>query len=436
MTATPAAVDSFQTGFALRPDLLVRPRDAAGVVAAVRDAAAHGRPVSVHATGHGLPGPVEGGVLISTGLMDTVEVDPARRTARIGAGATWGGVITAAAPHGLAPLNGSSPGVGAVSYTLGGGLPILAREFGYAADHVRSLDVVTADGVLRHVTPESEPDLFWGLRGGGHRLGVVTGLETGLVAVGRLYGGSLAFDGGAAPEVLRHWLEWTRTVPDTCTSSVAALRYPDVPQLPGSLRGRYVVSVRVAYTGEAAGGEALVAPLRAVGPTLSDSLREMPYADSHTIHSDPPFPHAYYGEGVMLRGLDAGTAARALELTGPGAPMMTVVQLNHLGGALAALPAEESAVPHRDAGYLLRLLSPLDGTDVASVRALYAEVAGETAPYALGRSLNFSFGGGDRPETYRDCHEPGTRERLAGLVSRYDPASLFGGAYGVSRDAR
>ncbi|MFI2782885.1 FAD-binding oxidoreductase [Streptomyces sp. ALB3] len=428
-----ARADSFQTGFAIRPDLLVEPTSAAGVATAVRDAAARGLPVAVHATGHGLPGPVEGGVLVSTRRMDGVEIDPVRRTARVGAGATWGGVVAAAAPYGLAPLNGSSPGVGAVSYTLGGGLPVLAREFGYAADHVRSLDVVTADGVLRHVTPDSEPDLFWGLRGGGHRLGVVTGLETGLVAVERLYGGSLAFDGAAAPEVLRSYLEWTRTVPETCTSSVAALCYPDLPQLPEPLRGRYVVSVRVAYTGPAADGEALAAPLRAIGPALSDSLREMPYTESHTVHSDPPFPHAYYGEGLMLRGLDPGTAARVLELTGPKAPMMTVVQLNHLGGALAARPAHDNAVPYRDAGFLLRLLSPLDGTDVAAVRALYAEVAGRTAPYTLGRALNFSFGGGDRTEAF---HGPRTAGRLAGLVSRYDPASLFGGAYGVSRDAR
>ncbi|MEU8703568.1 FAD-binding protein [Streptomyces sp. NPDC048565] len=438
MTAIPA-VDSFQTGFAIRPDLLVEASSAEDVRAAVRDAAARGLSVAAHATGHGLPGPVEGGVLIRTRRMDTVRVDPERRTARIGAGATWASVVAAAAPHGLAPLNGSSPGVGAVSYTLGGGLGILAREFGYAADHVRSLDVVTADGVARHVTPDSEPDLFWGLRGGGHRLGIVTELEIGLVAVERLYGGSLAFDGDRAPEVLRRYLEWTRTVPETCTSSLAALSYPDMPQLPEPLRGRYVVSVRVAFTGSAADGEALVAPLRAIGPALSDSLREMPYTESHTIHSDPPFPHAYYGEGLMLRDLDAGAAARALELTGPKAPTMTVVQLNHLGGALAAPPAVDSAVPYREAGFLLRLLSPLDGTDVSSVRALYVKVAGETAPYALGRSLNFAFGGGDPARTRQDLHEPRTRERLAGLVSRHDPASLFGGAYGidgVSRGAR
>ncbi|MFD7426325.1 FAD-binding oxidoreductase [Streptomyces sp. NPDC059818] len=440
MTADPAGSRNdfpagFQTGFPIRPDLVVEAAGPDDVRDAVARAAADGLRVAVHATGHGLPGAVDGGVLISTARMDSVRIDPVRRTAAVGAGTTWGQVIEAAAPHGLAPLNGSAPGVGAVSYTLGGGLGILAREFGYAADRVRSLDVVTGDGVRRRVTPEDEPELFWGLRGGGHRLGVVTGLETGLVPVARLYGGSLAFDGDgeAGARVLRRWLEWTRTVPDALTSSLSALVYPDVPQMPEAMRGRYVISVRVAYTGSAAEGERLVAPLRAIGPAPADSLREMPYADSHTIHNDPPFPHAYYGDGLMLSGLDAGRALRVLELTGRKAPMMTVVQLNHLGGALASGPAAENAVPFREAGFLLRLLSPLDGTDVASVRALYEEVGAVVAPLALGRSLNFSFGGGDRTGGFHDAR---TQKRLAGLVSRYDPASLFGGSYGISRDGR
>ncbi|MEU8560327.1 FAD-binding oxidoreductase [Streptomyces cyaneofuscatus] len=423
---------TFQTGFPIRPGRLVEAATPEDVREAVAYAGGRGLHVAAHASGHGLPGPVEGGVLIATRALDSVTVDPVRRTARIGAGASWGRVIEAAAPHGLAPLNGSSPSVGAVSYTLGGGLGILAREFGYAADHVRSLDVVTADGIARRVTPEREPELFWGLRGGGHRLGVVTGLEIALVAVERLYGGAIAFDGTrAAGEVVRGYLEWTRTVPDTLTSSLAALVYPDLPQLPGELRGRYVISVRVAFTGDVAEGERLVAPLRALGRSaavLSDSLREMPYTESHTIHSDPPFPHAYYGDSAVLGDPDAERTVQAFELAGPRAPMMTVVQLNHLGGALAARPEVPNAVPYRDAGFLLRLLSPLDGTEVGAVRALYGEVGRVLEPAVLGRSLNFSFGGGDRTAGF---HEAETAKRLAGLVSQYDPAGLFGGPYGA-----
>ncbi|MGW7395959.1 FAD-binding oxidoreductase [Streptomyces cyaneofuscatus] len=431
MVSAPPAPPTFQTGFPIRPDRLVEAATPEDVREAVAYAGGRGLHVAAHASGHGLPGPVEGGVLIATRALDSVTVDPVRRTALIGAGASWGRVIGAAAPHGLAPLNGSSPSVGAVSYTLGGGLGILAREFGYAADHVRSLDVVTADGTARRVTPEREPELFWGLRGGGHRLGVVTGMEIALVAVERLYGGSIVFDGAWAAEVVRGYLAWTRTVPETLTSSLAALVYPALPQLPEELRGRYVISVRVAFTGSAEEGERLVAPLRAIGrsaPILSDLLREMPYTESHTIHSDPPFPHAYYGDSAVLGEPDAERTVQAFELAGPRAPMMTVVQLNHLGGALAARPEVENAVPYRDAGFLLRLLSPLDGTEVGAVRALYGEVGRVLEPAVLGRSLNFSFGGGDRTAGF---HEAETAKRLAGLVSQYDPAGLFGGPYGA-----
>jgi FAD/FMN-containing dehydrogenase len=347
--------------------------------------------------------------------MDRVTIDPEARTARLQAGVRWGQVVEAAEPYGLAPLNGSAPGVGAVSYTLGGGLGILAREFGYAADHVRSLDVVTGDGRPRHVTEES--DLYWGLLGGGRHLGVVTELEIGLVPVRTLYAGSLAFDGrevGPAA-ALRAYEEWTRTVPSTLTSSFAAVPYPDVPALPPHLRGRYVLSVRVAYTG--ADGDRLLAPLREIGPVLADSLREMPYADSRTIHSDPDFPHSYYGDSAVLSELDVERAGELLERTGPDAGAMVVVQINHLGGALAR-PAPNS-VPYREGRFLVRLLT---GGERRKARELLDPAFGLLAPVTLGRSVNFAFGAGDRTEGLYDA---GTRKRLAGLESRYDPASLF-----------
>lgn len=418
--STDGEVTSFQTGFPLRPDLVFPVRSQDDVVAAVRRAAEARLPVRVLATGHGLPGAVEGGALISTRHMDRVTIDPGARTARVQAGVRWGQVVEAAAPHGLAPLNGSAPGVGAVAYTLGGGLGILAREFGYAADHVRSLDVVTGDGAPRHVTEES--DLYWGLLGGGHRLGVVTELEIGLVPVRTLYGGSLAFDGREVdPAVaLRAYAEWTRTVPATLTSSFAAVPYPDLPALPPQLRGRYVLSIRVAYTG--ADGERLLAPLRRIGPVLADSLREMPYTDSHTIHGDPDFPHSYYGDSAVLSELDVAKAGELLARTGPGSGAMVVVQINHLGGALAR-PAANS-VPYREGRFLVRLLT---GGERRSARALLDPAFALLAPVTLGRTVNFAFGAGDRTE---GLYDPETRERLAGLESRYDPASLFRG--GVS----
>ncbi|MGW5738880.1 MULTISPECIES: FAD-binding oxidoreductase [Streptomyces] len=439
-----AEIAGFQTGFRQRPALVFAAGSADDVVAAVSYAAEAGLPVGVQATGHGLPGASEGGVLISTRRMDSVRIDAGARTATVGAGVRWGQVIEAAAAHGLAPLNGSAPGVGAVSYTLGGGLGILAREFGYAADHVRWLDVVTADGTLRRVTPADEPELFGGLLGGGAHLGVVTALEIGLVPVARLYGGAIGFDGREVDPaaVLRAYEAWTRTVPDEVTSSVAALVYPDLPQLPPHLRGRYLVSVRVASTVSEAAGERLVAPLREIGPVVSDTLREMPYTESHTIHSDPDFPHSYHGDSVLVRELDVAAAGALLALTGPAADTMHVVQINHLGGALAK-PAD-NAVPHRDAGWLVRVLSPFEpdagsgGAALDAVRAVQERALGLFAPQAVGRSLNFAFAAGEESEGLAAdaLYDAGTRKRLAGLKATYDPANLFRRNHGFSARGR
>ncbi|MER6354366.1 FAD-binding oxidoreductase [Streptomyces sp. NPDC001634] len=414
----------FQTGFTQRPAVVFGASSTRDVAAAVAYAAERGLPVGVHATGHGLPGDSDGGVLITTKRMDGITVDPGARTVRVQAGVRWGQVVAAAAPYGLAPLNGSAPSVGAVSYTLSGGLGILAREFGYAADHVRSLEVVTADGRPRTVTRASDPDLYWALLGGGHNFGVVTELETGLVPVARLYGGSVSFDGRAVDPaaVLRAYKEWTETVPDGLTSSFAAVPYPDIPVLPPYLRGRYVLSVRVAYTGT--DGGQLVAPLREIGPVLTDSLREMPYAESHTIHSDPDFPHAYYGDSAVLSELDTEAAARLLARTGPDAPAMCVLQINHLGGALAK--EAPNSVPHREGRFLLRLLTT---GERGGARAVLDPAFTEVAPWTIGRALNFAFGAGDRTE---GLYDTGTRKRLAGLKAQYDPANLFRRNYNVT----
>ncbi|MFH8594068.1 FAD-binding oxidoreductase [Streptomyces rimosus] len=410
----------YQAGYSHRPSVIIGAASAADVVAAVRYARAHGLPVSVQSTGHGLAAATDGGLLISTRRMDEVRVDAEARTAWAGAGVLCGQVVQEAAPYGLAPVNGSSPGVGVVGFTLGGGLGVLGREFGYASDHVRAVELVTADGELRRVSGAREPELFRALLGGGHGLGVVTGLEFGLVPVGRVYGGQLVFGADLVDEALAAYLAWTEDLPDALTSSVGLIAYPDVPEMPGHLRGRYLAHIRIAYTGTPEDGERLVAPLRAVGPRVADTLRDMPYAECHTIHQDPTTPHAYDGDSVLLSGLDADALRAVAALTGPDAPLMTVVQLNHLGGALAE---GGGSVGHRDARYLLRLLSPLDGTDVAAARALHAEVRGVLAPWAVGRSVNFLFG--DHGDKTADAYEEPVRRRLAEAKAAYDPENLF-----------
>ncbi len=254
---------------------------------------------------------------------------------------------------------------------------------------------------------------------------MVTGLEVDLVPVDRIYGGSLVFDSDRVEDVLRTYLEWTQSLPEELTSSVATVVYPDIPQLPDHLRGRYVAQVGIAYTGDAAEGERLVAPLRAIGPRLKDTLAEMPYAESGSIYEEPTTPHAYCGDNALLSGIDAAVVRPLMDLTGPDAPVMCVLAIRHLGGALSRPPSTPNAVGHRDARYLVGILSPLGDPEV--VRPLHERVLTQVAPQTMGTNLNFVFGHGERlaPERVRACYESADYARLTELKAHYDPANTF-----------
>ncbi|MBB1252307.1 FAD-binding oxidoreductase [Streptomyces sp. OF3] len=424
-----AGCAGFQTAYRHRPGVLVRPTGADDVAAAVAHAAAHDLPVAVQATGHGLAAATDGGMLISTASLSEVAVDPATRTARIGAGVRFAELVDAAARYGLAPLNGSSPSVGVVGYVLGGGLGLLAREFGYAADRVVSVDLVGADGRLRTVTADNDPELFWALRGAGANFGVVTGMEIGLVPVTRLYGGELVFDLARTPGLLSAYLRWTRTLPDTLTSSVSLLDYPDLPVFPAELRGRHAAHVRVAYSGDCRAGEELVAPLRALGPRLSDTVAEMPYTECGAIYNDPPVPHAYQGDNVLVSDLDPRQADQVAELAGPAASVPCVLDVRHLGGALARPPAVPNAVGHRSARYLVRVLMPLMGATPDRILPTRDKVLGVfAADTVTGRFQSLVYGGladGAPARPAEDFWEPADHRRLTVLKAALDPANMF-----------
>ena len=220
-----AEVSGFQRAVTHHPEVVVGAAHADDVRAAVAFAAEHGLPVAVQSSGHGVTVALDGGVLITTGRMTGVEIDPDARTACVEAGARWADVTREAAPHGLMPPSGSAPNVGVLGYTLGGGTPLLGRTIGYAADHVRALDVVTADGTARHVTADSDPDLFWALRGGRDNYGVVTALSIGLVPVRTLYAGGLHYDAADAGVIFERYRTWSADLPDEVTTSIGMLAY-------------------------------------------------------------------------------------------------------------------------------------------------------------------------------------------------------------------
>ncbi|MFJ3288702.1 FAD-binding oxidoreductase [Streptomyces sp. NPDC086669] len=413
----------------LEPALVVGAADAADVQAAVRFAARQGRPVSVKTTGHQQVRPARGGVLISTRRMKGIAVDAGRRRARVEAGVIWQEVMDQAAKVGLAPMSGSAPLVGVTGYTLGGGLsPVFGRSQGYAADHVRSLEVVTADGELRHVTPDNDPELFWCLLGGKGNFGVVTALEFDLFPVTSFYGGGIYFPGERLAEVLHTWRIWQADMPEEMSSSVAVQRLPPLPALPEPLRGAFVVHVRFAYLGPSVEGERLIAPVRAAAPALIDTVEETPCTAVGALHMDPPTPMPYYDRTTLLRAFPAEAADRLIELLGPGSDSpLASVEIRMLGGALDREPEVPNAVSSRGLPFVLFGFGVGASERGEFLSAELEEVMNAMEPWAdRRRMVNFlSTEEATDSERLSEVYGVERYRRLTAAKKAYDPTNMF-----------
>ncbi|MFL6122730.1 FAD-binding oxidoreductase [Actinophytocola sp.] len=408
-----------------RPAGVVNARSAADVQEAVRYAVAEEWPVAVQATGHAYTTPADGALLINTRPMATVSIDGDARTARVEAGVRAGSLITQAAHYGLAPINGAAPTVGTVGFTLGGGLGPLGRRYGFAVDHVRSLDIVTADGSVLTASPTELPELFWGVRGSRGNLGVVTALVTDLVPVTHLYGGGLYFDASSTPRVLDVYREWVNTVPDAMSTSFALLRLPPLEFIPEPIRGKFVLHVRIAYTGR--DGEALVHPLRSAAPTLIDTLDEMPYTSVGSIHNDPTEPGPFVEKSALLREFSAETLKILLDLAGPDveAPL-SIVELRHLGGALGRAPERPSAVGFRDAAFSVFIGTAGLPELIDPAHEYHAHLTDALSPWRIGGPfVSFLSGTDTDPAVVATAYEPDDYKRLRALKSTFDPTNLF-----------
>ena len=284
-----------------RPAAVALPESAADVVAIVTFARESGLRVAPQGTGHGAGalGELEDTILLKTSRMRGVTVDREARKARVEAGAIWIDVVQAAADHGLAALAGSSPDVGVVGYTLGGGLSWLSRKHGLGANQVTAIEVVTAAGDLVRTDWAEERDLFWALRGGGGAFGVVTAIEFNLFPVEQLYAGLLWFPVERAAEVLKAWRAWTETVPEEMTSVGRILQFPPIPEIPEEVRGKSFVVVQAFWLGDEAEGTRLLEPLRGLGPVL-DTVAPTPARELWRVHMDPEEPVPYAGDGQLL----------------------------------------------------------------------------------------------------------------------------------------
>jgi FAD/FMN-containing dehydrogenase len=348
----------------------------ADVRRAVLTAKARGLRVAVRATGHGtLAEPSPDTLLIDTSHMTSVLVDPGRRTARVGPGATWGDVIAAAAPFGLAPVSGTNPTVGVTGFTFGGGHGYLSRRYGLGADNLIRADVVTADGELLIARENRRSGLFWALRGAGGNFGVATSLEVRLHPVREVFGGVARFDRGLAPHLLARFREYA--MPEALNVSVVVTRD--------------AVALRGVYAGRADDAWRALAPLFLAEP-ISDSFRAMPYAETATIGGTAP------RRFELLRDVPVDAILRTAETA-------EAVEVKRWGGAIArgTTPAGHRQIPFS---------VTVDGEDVTALQ-----------PHITGGSfLNFL----KDTERTRDAYSAADLARLLELKRAYDPDNRFG----------
>ncbi|WP_203337209.1 FAD-binding oxidoreductase [Nocardioides limicola] len=418
-----------------QPAVVVEAASVNDVVVALSHARRNGLKVAVQSTGHGVtvPADAETMLLVVAGLA-SVEIDAGNQVARIGGGATWAPVLAQAQRHGLAPLLGSAPHVGAVGYTLGGGFGWLARRYGLAVDHVRSLRVVRADGWVVTASRSSHPELFWALcGGGGGSLGVVVEMEIGLVPVGEVYAGNLFYPIEDAAAVFDFYREWSERQSADFTSAFTLMNFPPLEMVPAPIRGRSFALLRGCHSGDGADGKAAVDEWRAWREPALDMFGPMPYAECGEISADPVDPVPAIASGRWLTHLDDDVLAAMLEAVtgGPGPSPLLMAETRHAGGAVTG-PVPSACFEARGADRMLELIAlvmaPEAGVEAERrISATWQRLAGHLP--SLSGYLNFAEGA-ERQTVAATAYTSDTRHRLAAVKASVDPLGMFSNGVG------
>jgi FAD/FMN-containing dehydrogenase len=402
-----------------RPAVIANCLSTADIADAVRFGRSNDLEISVRGGGHNPAGKAvtSGGLMINLGAMRGTYVDPRRRRARVQGGATWNDYNRATAQHGLASTGGVVSTTGVAGLTLGGGLGWLMGRFGMACDNLKSVELVTAEGEVLQVDDDSDPDLFWGLRGGGGNFGVAASLEFEVHPIQEVLGGLVAYPLSDALRVLTPYQEITADPPDELMSVLVLAHAPD-----GS--GNKIVAVPVCYSGEIAAGEDLVAPVRSAGTPAVDVIGPMPYPAINTM-LDAGYPRGArnYWRSAFLKELNEDVLGVLLDAFERVPSPMTSILIENFHGAATRVDATATAYAHREPGYNLALtgewLDPADDdANIDWIRGTFEAVANYTADDVF---LNYL---GDEGERVRAAYGPNW-ERLVTLKRRWDPDNVF-----------
>ena len=403
-----------------RPTLIARCLNSADIADAVRFGRSEGLEISIRGGGHNPAGKAvtSGGVMIDLAAMRGTYADPVRRRARVQGGANWNDYNRATAQHGLASTGGVVSTTGVAGLTLGGGLGWLMGRFGMASDNLRSVELVTAEGEVLQVDDDSDPELFWGLRGGGGNFGVAASFEFEVYPIDIVLGGIVAYPLSEALRVLAPYQEITADPPDELVSFFGLVHAPD-----GS--GNKIVAVPVCYCGEISAGEPLVAPVRSAGTPAVDLIGPMPYAALNTM-LDGAYPRGArnYWRSAFLKELNDEVLGVLVDAFERVPSPMTSILIEHFHGAVTRVDPTATAYPHREPGYNFAItgewLDPADDdANIEWIRATFDAVAPYTA-----NAVYMNYLGDDEGERVRAAYGPNW-DRLVTLKRRWDPDNVF-----------
>jgi FAD/FMN-containing dehydrogenase len=413
----------FYGGMDRHPAAIVRVKDDMDVVRVVALARESGLELAVRSGGHSIPGHSvsEGGIVIDLADMRALEIDVEARTAWAQTGLTALEFTTAAAEHGLGVGFGDTGSVGIGGITLGGGVGYLVRKYGLTIDDLLAADIVTADGDVRRVDAEHEPDLFWAIRGGGGNFGVATRFGFRLHDIDTVVGGMLLLP--ANVDTIAGFMAEAEAAPDELSSIANVMPAPPMPFVPEEAHGKLVVMALMTYAGDPEAGQGALAPFRALAEPIADLLRPMPYPEVYPPEDEEYHPVAT-ARTMFVDTIGRAEAETILEHLATSTAMMGVAQLRTLGGAMARVPADATAFAHRQSKIMVNVAALYERPDEVAVHGPWVEAfAAALRQSDHGAYVNFL---GDEGEARIRAAYPGsTWDRLRQIKARYDPTNLF-----------
>jgi FAD/FMN-containing dehydrogenase len=413
----------FYGGFDCHPALIIRPADADDVARVIGLARETRLELAIRGGGHSLAGHSisEGGIVLDLTAMKNLQIDLNKHTAWAQAGLTAGEYTQSAAQHGLATGFGDTGSVGLGGLTLGGGVGYLARKFGLTIDDLLAAEIVTADGRILQIDEDSHPDLFWAIRGGGGNFGVVTRFQFRLHELPTVVGGMLILP--ATPDVIADFIGEAGTAPEALSSIVNIMIAPPMPFLPPEIHGRVVLMAMLVYAGGTAAGERALKPFRKLAVPLVDMIKPMRYPDIYQGEQAGFHPQGL-AKNMYVAGVDHRLAATLLDHLHSSTAFMSIAQLRVLGGAVARVPAGETAFSHRQSRILANLTVLYQNEAEKPVHQAWLKDFAAAMPQDVGGAY-VNFLGDEGPERVQAAYSDRTWERLRLIKARYDPGNLF-----------